>query len=414
MKNDHDIFGDIVIALSQSMDLDESAKLHHASFVAIVSSKIAMRIIPEDLCTIFYAGLLHDIGGLGVLSKIIHSPPTDEKPDSKDILDHPYRGAEILRLLPIPFEGTQRMADYILEHHERWDGRGYPNRKRGDEILVGSQIIRIADTLDIIRYNFKTSFPEDLRLALKVIENSKECSPHILKNFIEVVKGELILPSEKELLDGIHEIRKECKVRPLREVSSSELKASLLYTFARVIDSKHPYTHGHSERVSAYSVQIAKMMGLSPRRIETIKLGALLHDIGKLAVPRKILDKPSALDDREWETIKRHSEVGMRVLESFPSLKVFSFSTLHHERWDGKGYPFGLREEEIPIGARIISVADMLDALTSKRPYRKVMTFKEALEIIRDERGRKFDPRVVDATFETFYYREEIEVKVGI
>jgi len=410
MKNTQDIFGDIVMALAQSMDLDESAKFHHASFVAIVASKLALRIIPDEMLTIFYAGLLHDIGGIGVLTKIMHSSYSSEKPNSKEIIDHPYRGAEILRLIPIPFEGIQRMADYILEHHERWDGKGYPNKKKGDEILTGSQLIRIADSLDIFRIHAIASFPQELKEAAKLLKASKECEPSILKVLDELIQEELIkFPLEKKLIfDSIHEIRNKCCIKPLREINSSELKASLLYTFARVIDSKHPYTHGHSERVSAYSVQIAKMMTLPSDEVEAIKYGALLHDIGKLAVPRGILDKPAALTDKEWETVKRHSTVGLKVLESFPSLKYLSFATLHHERWDGKGYPFGLKEKDIPLGARIIGIADMLDALTSKRPYRKTLTFKEAMEIIKDEKGRKFDPQVVDATLETFTYEQEI------
>jgi putative nucleotidyltransferase with HDIG domain len=397
-------FAELVRALSLAIDLDESAKLYHGSYVALVASQLAERILPEEKCILFNAGLLHDVGGVGVLSKILHDINPTSTREKKEILDHPYRGAEILRLCPIPLDGLHRMADYILEHHEQWDGKGYPSKKRGDEILLGSQILRAADALDVYRFRTGKHHPDDLKEALEIIKISGEVSPYMLKELEDLVKRESLSPpkDKRKIREEIDTVWKRYRAEAKWEVKSPENRSSLVFLFAKIIDSKHPYTYGHSERVTTYSVQIARMMGLSRKDVELIKLAAPLHDIGKLSVPRSLLDKPAAFSDEEWEIVKRHAAVGFSVLEQFSTLKPLSFATLHHERWDGKGYPLGLKGDEIPLGARIIAAADILDALTSKRPYRKPFTFYEALNVIREEKGKKLDPKVVEVVEELF------------
>ncbi len=166
---------------------------------------------------------------------------------------------------------------------------------------------------------------------------------------------------------------------------------------AAAIDAKDSYTHGHSRRVTDLSVGIAQVMGLMRSEIDTIRHAALLHDVGKIGISEQILLKPGRLTDDEFETIKTHPHIGAGILNSIEFLKnVCMVIEHHHERFDGKGYPSGLKGEEIPLGARIIMVADSFDAITSLRPYRKPLTFVEASNEVKRCSGTQFDPIVVD------------------
>ncbi|MEW6094964.1 MAG: HD domain-containing phosphohydrolase [bacterium] len=163
------------------------------------------------------------------------------------------------------------------------------------------------------------------------------------------------------------------------------------------IDAKDPYTYGHSERVSEYSLAIAEELGLNSKEKEEIQLAALLHDIGKIGLPDVILHKPSGLSDEEFEEIKRHPLKGTKILEHIRELTtIIPGMRHHHERFEGGGYPDGLKGEEIPLIAKIISVADAFDAMTSDRSYRKNLGYDEALKRIKDCAGTQFEPKIVD------------------
>lgn len=183
----------------------------------------------------------------------------------------------------------------------------------------------------------------------------------------------------------------------LSEVNS--LYLSTIETLAMAIDAKDQVTHGHIRRVQRYAVALAKALGVSDeRQIRAIEAAALLHDMGKLAIPEFILNKPGKLTSREFEVMKTHAAVGADLLSSihFP-YPVVPIVRHHHENWDGSGYPDGIRGSDIPVGARILSVVDCYDALTSDRPYRPAMTAEAALEILSQRRGKMYDPLVVDA-----------------
>jgi len=165
---------------------------------------------------------------------------------------------------------------------------------------------------------------------------------------------------------------------------------------ASSIDAKDPYTHGHSKRVTMYSLAIANALGLDDEEKEDLELAGYLHDIGKIGMPQDILQKPMTLSDDEFEVVKRHPANGVKILENLKNLKnVSKFILHHHERMDGTGYPSGLAGEDIPLGSRILAVADAFDAITSNRPYRKASRTKEALLEIEINAGRQFDPVVV-------------------
>ncbi len=176
------------------------------------------------------------------------------------------------------------------------------------------------------------------------------------------------------------------------------LYMSTIETLAMAIDAKDQITHGHIRRVQTYAVALAKKMGVTDDKlIGAIEAAALLHDMGKLAVPEYILNKPGPLTPAEFEKMKLHASVGADILSSidFP-YPVVPIVRHHHENWNGKGYPDGLSGSEIPIGARILSVVDCFDALTSDRPYRPRLPDKEAIRILLERRGTMYDPLVVD------------------
>ena len=178
----------------------------------------------------------------------------------------------------------------------------------------------------------------------------------------------------------------------------NRLYLSTIETLAMAIDAKDQITHGHIRRVQSYAVALAKHLGVTDQSlIKAIEAAALLHDMGKLAVPEYILNKPGKLTPAEFEKMKLHATVGADILSAieFP-YPVVPIVRYHHESWDGSGYPSGLKATDIPIGARILAVVDCFDALTSDRPYRPRLSDEEALKILVERRGNMYDPLVVD------------------
>ncbi|HEV2387073.1 MAG TPA: HD domain-containing phosphohydrolase [Candidatus Acidoferrales bacterium] len=180
-----------------------------------------------------------------------------------------------------------------------------------------------------------------------------------------------------------------------------ELEQSYDYTLEALggaLDLKDAETEGHCERVTAYTILIARALGTDQQTLHQIARGAFLHDIGKMGIPDGILRKPAPLSDAERKIMRRHCEIGFSVLEDIPFLRPAAEIVLtHQEHYDGSGYPAGLRGEEIPLGARIFAVADALDAMISDRPYRKAMPLAAARDEIRRCAGTQFDPAVVEA-----------------
>ncbi len=173
----------------------------------------------------------------------------------------------------------------------------------------------------------------------------------------------------------------------------ADLHLATIEALALAIDAKDQTAQSHIRRVQVYATSIARGLGMSDTEIQGVKTAALLHDIGKLAVPEHILSKPGPLTQEEFQKIRVHPQVGAEIISAVPfPYPVAPLILSHHERWDGKGYPQGLKGEEIPLGARILSVVDYYDALTSDRPYHKAMTPEAALALLQQEAGRALDP----------------------
>ena len=177
----------------------------------------------------------------------------------------------------------------------------------------------------------------------------------------------------------------------------SELHLSTIEALALAIDAKDQTAHNHIRRVQVYAVGLARAVGVPEHEIRGVKTAALLHDIGKLAVPEHILAKPGPLTREEFQKVRIHPQVGAGIIGAVPfPYPVAPLILSHHERWDGRGYPAGLREHEIPLGARILSIVDYFDALTSERPYHQPMSVEGAVALLQQEAGKALDPHVVD------------------
>ena len=193
--------------------------------------------------------------------------------------------------------------------------------------------------------------------------------------------------------------RIEDEQRHVREMA--DLHLATIEALALAIDAKDQTSQSHIRRVQLYAAEVAKALGMSENDIQGVKTAALLHDIGKLAVPEHILSKPGPLTPEEFQKIRAHPKVGADIVSSVPfPYPVAPLILSHHERWDGKGYPAGLKGEEIPLGARILSVVDYFDALMAERPYHKAMGFEAAIGLLQQEAGRGLDPKVVDKFIE--------------
>jgi putative nucleotidyltransferase with HDIG domain len=181
----------------------------------------------------------------------------------------------------------------------------------------------------------------------------------------------------------------------------AEMHRRTVEALALAIEAKDRVTGGHLRRVQRYAVAIGRRMGCEEKQIKALEIGALLHDIGKIAVPEALLLKPGRLTRQEFHQVAVHPQIGAEILAAvnFP-FPVAELVHSHHERWDGSGYPRGLKGAEIPLTARILSVADCLDALISDRPYRSAFSLEEAMEVLRRGRGKTFDSAVVDALLE--------------
>ncbi len=191
------------------------------------------------------------------------------------------------------------------------------------------------------------------------------------------------------------------RARLMAEVE--RLFLDVMKAIASLIDAKDGYTHKHSERVAAFGVKLARHLGFDADSRAVVELSGLLHDVGKIGVPDAILNKPGKLTDSEFAEMRKHPLHGARILSNINSAKIVSLLPgvkYHHERWDGKGYPEGLKGEDIPLLGRVLGVADFLDALTSDRSYRKGLPLEEALQMVKDLEGQAFDPQVVKAAVE--------------
>jgi len=300
------------------------------------------------------------------------------------------RGAEIARLLRFP-EGV---AEGIYSLDEHFNGNGKPDRLAGEAIPLYSRIALLAQVIDVfhtesghagalkeVQARVGQWFDPMLVQAFETVADSSAFWATLRMERIDEAVAGLLPPGagQQHALDDDY----------LDDIATA---------FGQVVDAKSPYTSGHSARVALYTDMIGESLGLSMERRRWLKRGALLHDVGKLGVSNSVLDKAGALDRAEWDAVKLHAEFTETILGRIGAFReLAAIAGAHHERLDGSGYPRGLAAEEIRIETRIITTADIFDAITASRPYRGAIPIPQALEMMQKTVGTALDPDCYDA-----------------
>jgi HD-GYP domain-containing protein (c-di-GMP phosphodiesterase class II) len=298
------------------------------------------------------------------------------------------RGAEIARKMHF----SESVIDAIRSLDEHWNGGGMPRKLSGAQIPVYSRIALISQVVDV----FQTANGIDAAKLEVKHRSGTWFDPQIAEAFERVASRPKFWETLRsdELQTAIFELEPAQERSFVDENYLDDIAAA----FAQVIDSKSPYTSGHSERVTLFADLIAEQLEFSTDRRRWLKRAALLHDIGKLGVSNSILDKPGKLDGEEWAAMQKHTTLGEMILARIAAFAdISAIAGGHHERLDGKGYPRGLMSDRISLEIRIVTTADIFDALTADRPYRSAMPVDKALAVMRDMIGTQLDPVCFDA-----------------
>jgi putative nucleotidyltransferase with HDIG domain len=298
------------------------------------------------------------------------------------------RGAEIARLLRF----SEDIAQGIYNLDEHWNGLGKPAGLAAEAIPVYARIALLSQVVDV----FFTGGSKEAALAEAASRSGQWFDPALVEALQRLGTQDafwatLLSADIDRAVQGLEPTQYEV---PL----DADYLDDIATAFGQVVDSKSPYTSGHSTRVALYTDLIAESLGLDAERRRWLKRGALLHDVGKLGVSNSVLDKAGALNDAEWAQVRSHAALTESILS-----RISAFSELariagaHHERLDGRGYPRGLMAADITMETRIITTADIFDAITAERPYRGAVPVQQTLEMMRKTVGTALDPECFDA-----------------
>jgi putative nucleotidyltransferase with HDIG domain len=425
---------ELLAALSVALDLTEGQRAGHALHTAYLALRLADRIglPPETRRAVLYTALLKDAGcssNAAAVTRIFGIDDQELKARQsvagRSVLAMAYLSIRSLpdeplplqarRLISLALSGTRErravevlrcergadiarkigcsdeVADAIMDLHEHWDGKGLPRGLRREAIPLLSRIVTVCAGLDIF------ASVRGAAAARQVVRErgGSWYDPELTAPLLELCDGglldELVSPSLKEDVfsaDGDRAIA-------FADDAGIDRIAS---AFADIVDAKSPWTGRHSQRVATIGDRLARRLGLTGDRLRDIRIGALLHDLGKLGVPNTILDKPAALGPEEWAIIKRHPQLSREILRQIELFgAVAEIAACHHERLDGKGYFRGLSAESLGLSARIVAVADVFEAMTAERPYRPAMTEEQALAIMHTSSGDHLAAEVIGA-----------------
>jgi len=232
----------------------------------------------------------------------------------------------------------------------------------------------------------------DIEVAMRAVNEGR-----IFRFLRKPVTQSQILVALRESVEHYHARRSQKEQLEVTTHALQQLDVGTLNALARAIDAKSAWTAGHSERVTSLALKLGHALGLPARDLQILHRGGLLHDIGKIGTPATVLDKPARLEPGEMKIMQEHVNIGVRILEPVPCFRaILPVVAQHHEWFDGSGYPAGLAGEAISLHARILAVADVYDAITSDRPYRKGLPRQKALEFLQQKAGTQFDPMVIE------------------
>ncbi|WP_429069380.1 HD-GYP domain-containing protein [Aeromonas dhakensis] len=327
-----------------------------------------------------HTGLQADL--LGRFRSLFHIFRNGDQIANELIQTRCHRGADIARQLRF----SEEVATGILSLDEHWNGKGRPLQLVGDAIPLFSRIALLCQVVDV----FHAAAGPDAVLKELRERSGSWFDPQLVSEFEALADGDFWQGlADPKLAEWVFVHPAGQSELALDEDYLDEIAAA----FGQVVDSKSPYTAGHSGRVALYTDILATQMGLSEQRRRWLKRGALLHDVGKLGVSNAILDKPGKLDAQEWAAVQMHAAYTEEILSRIGAFEELAqVAGAHHERLDGKGYPKGLKGDEIALETRIITTADIFDAITAKRPYRGAIPVPQALEMMAENLGTAIDP----------------------
>jgi putative nucleotidyltransferase with HDIG domain len=417
--------GRILAALSTALDLTEGQLPGHSLRTCYLAMRLAdrLRLSGEDRESLFFAAFLKDAGcssNAAALTRIYgvddialkgrqgtvdrsiiayaaftirNMPPAEPLPlklrrlirigltgrTAQRAVEQIRceRGAEIARKAGF----GEAVARTIHDIHENWDGGGQPRGLRGDRIDRHARILAACQGLDI----FVSTRGQAAALRVLADRRGTWYEPAIVDALLALAADGLLDDlAAPDLVGRTMAFEPEGEIRLADDAAIDRIAGA----FADIVDAKSPQTGSHSQHVAELAEEVAVRMGLPATDVVDVRRAGLLHDLGKLGVPNLILDKPSRLEPEEFEIIKRHPELTLRILSQIPTFaSVAELAACHHERLDGRGYFRGLTAPSIALGARIVAVADVWEALTADRPYRTAMAVDAAMAIMREAAG---------------------------
>lgn len=364
---------DLLICLTNAGDLISPEVANHHQQVAYLAFRIGEQLdLPSaQKKNLMLAGLLHDIGAFSLderLSLIENEPHTSN--------DHAFRGARLLEGFP-PLSDAAKIIRY---HHIPWD-HGAGKTFSGEKVSYLSHILHLADRIAVSIDKNRNVIDQILDIREKILSQKNTAfMPELVDAFLQISMNEYIW------LDTVYKpllyMLPDVMVFDTIELDLDGI-IQLTKIFANIIDFRNPFTANHSAGVAKTAEKLAELAGFSENECKMMLVAGYLHDLGKLAVSRNILDKPGQLDAEERNIIRSHTFYTYRLLQSIKGFETINkWASFHHEKLNGKGYPFHLHGSSIPLGSRIMAVSDIFTAITEDRPYRKGMTLERAVSIL--------------------------------
>jgi HD-GYP domain-containing protein (c-di-GMP phosphodiesterase class II) len=366
---------DMILCLSNAIDLVSPAVANHHKRVAYIASVLSeeFAVSKDEQTDVMMAGALHDIGALSLRERL----------DTLNFeITSPHRHGEAGYLLLKTFRPFSRAAALIRYHHVPWnEGRGA--EFRGNRVPTGSHILHLADRVEVLTGRDREVLGEVDGICERIEkESGKLFMPELVEVFLNSASKEsfwldIVFPSINQVLAR--------RARAAAIELDTEGLLSLAKLFSQIIDFRSRFTAVHSSGVAATASSLAGFCGFSDEDCCSMSIAGYLHDLGKLSVPAEILESPARLGEEDFRIIKGHTFYTCRILETITDLDVITaWASFHHERLEGKGYPFHYKGKELSFGSRIMSVADVFTAITEDRPYRKGMTQEEAFKVLEE------------------------------
>jgi putative nucleotidyltransferase with HDIG domain len=426
---------ELIGALSFALDITEGQPAGHAARSCVIGTRLAahLGLSEEERFSLFYALLLKDCGCSSIGSQVAELYGHDDQAVKSTLraIDHRKpiavlghairntepgggwaglgsrarrfagllrngassarelntircdRGADIARMVGL----DERGVDGIRSINEHWDGGGIPDGIAGEEIPLLARVMGIAQAVEVELTR------GGVQHAVEVLQSRAGTwfDPSLVADLVLAASA----PDFWEGLDAdgdVHAVLAPLEPGDRLIVADETRLDRVAEAFARVIDAKSPYTARHSDGVARFAVLIAERLGFEPRDVRDLRRAGLLHDIGKLGVSSRILDKPGKLDEEEWRQMRRHPELTARILGQVEQLRdLAAVAAAHHERLDGRGYHLGLTAEQLGPSARVLAVADVAEALSADRPYRAGLAPDVVLDIIGKDAGTALD-----------------------